>query len=340
MTGMPNISDTYERDLDLNLLRVFAVVAEEGSLTRAASRLYVTQPAISASMRRLANFVGVELIARQGHGVALTTRRTELLAAARAHLAPLVAATMAAPLFDPTLSRATIRVGLADCLEAILLPQLLVKLRTQAPHMQLVVIAVHFRTVEEMLLTNKIDFAVTVADELPRSIVRRPLGSPEDASPAFVCLYDPRFTKRARPLTETWYFAQEHVVVSYAGDVRGIVEDAMGRSRKVRLSVPAFGYVADVVDGTSLVATVPRHFAGHLLTTRPHLRTAPLPFPLESVTLEMMWSRVSETDPAARFVRGLVPSIVESLAGTAKARRTDEARGKASSTRLPRMRKD
>ena len=45
------MSDSYGRDLDLNLLRVFAVVAEEGSITRAASRLYVTQPAVSASMR-------------------------------------------------------------------------------------------------------------------------------------------------------------------------------------------------------------------------------------------------------------------------------------------------
>jgi LysR family transcriptional regulator, mexEF-oprN operon transcriptional activator len=258
---MENITDSYGRDLDLNLLRVFAVVAEEGSLTRAASRLYVTQPAISASMRRLAAFVGVELITRQGHGVVLTTRGTELLSAARAHLPPLVAATMAEPLFDPKRSTATIRVGLADCLEAVLLPKLLAQLRTEAPRIQLVVIAVQFRTVEEMLLSNKIDFAVTVADDLPRSILRRSLGERQSALHAFVCLYDPRFTKLARPLTERWYFAQDHVAVSYAGDVRGIVEDSLGKSRTVRVSVPAFGYVTDVVDGSSLVATVPRHFA-------------------------------------------------------------------------------
>jgi LysR family transcriptional activator of mexEF-oprN operon len=48
---MANLRDAYGRDLDLNLLRIFAVVVEEGSITRAASRLYVTQPAISAAMR-------------------------------------------------------------------------------------------------------------------------------------------------------------------------------------------------------------------------------------------------------------------------------------------------
>jgi LysR family transcriptional activator of mexEF-oprN operon len=52
---MPEI---YERDLDLNLLRVFAVVAEAGSVTEAARRLYLTQPAVSAALRRLNTTVG------------------------------------------------------------------------------------------------------------------------------------------------------------------------------------------------------------------------------------------------------------------------------------------
>jgi LysR family transcriptional activator of mexEF-oprN operon len=310
---MSNINDSYARDLDLNLLRVFAVVAEEGSLTRAASRLYVTQPAISASIRRLTAFVGAKLITRQGHGVVPTTRGTELLSAARAHLQPLVAATTASPLFDPKRSTATIRVGLADCLEAVLLPTLLSQLRIEAPHMPIVVVGVQFRTVEEMLLSRKIDFAVTVADDLPRSIHRQSLGRRQSGRHAFVCLYDPRFAELATPVTEREYFQQDHVVVSYAGDVRGIVEDSMGKSRTVRVSVPAFGYVADVVDGSSLVATVPHHFARHVIRTRPHLRTSPLPFALESVGLELLWSRVTDSDAATRFVRGLVANIVEGL---------------------------
>ncbi|MDB4931514.1 MAG: Transcriptional regulator, LysR family protein, partial [Myxococcaceae bacterium] len=79
---MQNMNALYERDLDLNLLRVFAVVAAEGSVTRAAARLYLTQPAVSAALRRLATFVGAELFARQGRGLALTARGTALLAAA------------------------------------------------------------------------------------------------------------------------------------------------------------------------------------------------------------------------------------------------------------------
>jgi LysR family transcriptional activator of mexEF-oprN operon len=50
---MPSMNTVYARDLDLNLLRVFIAVADAGSVTGAAERLYVTQPAISAALRRL-----------------------------------------------------------------------------------------------------------------------------------------------------------------------------------------------------------------------------------------------------------------------------------------------
>jgi LysR family transcriptional regulator, mexEF-oprN operon transcriptional activator len=310
---MKNITDAYARDLDLNLLRVFAVVAEEGSLTRAAARLYVTQPAVSAAMRRLTDFLGAELVTREGHGVALTTRGAELLAAARAHLRPLVVAALDAPRFDPATSTATIRVGLADCLEAVLLPELLARLRAEAPSLQLVALAAHFRNVEEMLLSHTLDFAVTIADELPRSILRQTIGAPGSAAHGFVCLYDPRHAKVPDPLDERAYFAQEHVAVSYAGDVRGIVEDTLGKVRKVRVSVPAFGHVAAVVDGSPLLATVPQMFARHVLATRPHLRAAPLPFPLGGDGLEILWSRATDADAPARFVRGLVSDIVGTL---------------------------
>jgi len=266
---MANINETYARDLDLNLLRVFVVVAEEGSLTRAASRLYVTQPAMSAAMRRLATFVGAELIVRQGRGVAVTARGAELLAAARAHLQPLVAAATATPVFDPKTSTARIRFGLADGLEAVILPRLIARLQREAPRLQLIVLGVQFRTIEEKLLTNQIDFAVTVADDLPQSILRQPLRIQHAGSPGFVCLFDSRFTRLGRTLNERQYFEQEHVIVSYAGDTRGIIEDLLGKTRSVRVSVPAFGYIADVVDGSSLVATVPSLLARELIKHAP-----------------------------------------------------------------------
>jgi LysR family transcriptional activator of mexEF-oprN operon len=56
---MGRVPSVYGRDLDLNLLRVFAVVADAGSVTAAAGRLYLTQPAVSAALRRLTTVIGV-----------------------------------------------------------------------------------------------------------------------------------------------------------------------------------------------------------------------------------------------------------------------------------------
>jgi LysR family transcriptional activator of mexEF-oprN operon len=184
---------------------------------------------------------------------------------------------------------------------------------------------VQFHTVEELLLSGKIDMAASVADDLPRSIQRRKIGPSGAKGHHYVCLYDPRFAKLSRPLTERSYFAQEHVAVSYAGDARGIVEDTVGKTRTVRVSVPAFSYVPDLVDGSNLVATVSEIYARHVLRTRPHLRASRLPFELERSELELLWSKVTENDAASRFVRELVAEVASTM-GEGRKRDSKSAR--------------
>src|SRR5687768_11339185 len=119
------MSTSYERDLDLNLLRVFVVVAETGSVTGAAGRLYLTQPAVSAALRRLRSAVGTALFVRAGRGLALTARGRRLFASARPHLEALVEAARSPASFDPATSERTVRLGLSDANETWLLPPLL-----------------------------------------------------------------------------------------------------------------------------------------------------------------------------------------------------------------------
>src|SRR5215469_6519391 len=101
MEGMPS---AYGRDLDLNLLRVFALVAETGSVTVAASRLYLTQPAVSAALRRLTTVIGAPLFVRSGRGLVLTSRGARLRDGLKPHLQKLVDAALAPPTFDPATS--------------------------------------------------------------------------------------------------------------------------------------------------------------------------------------------------------------------------------------------
>ncbi len=162
-----------------------------------------------------------------------------------------------------------------------------------------------FRTVEDLLLTKKVDVALCVADALPRSISRKVLVSAQ-----LVCLYDSRFRKLPKKPSERDYFACEHVAVSYAADARGVIEDATGKTRLVRVSVPSFSYVADVLEGTALVATVPSPLAQHVARTRPHLKSAPLPVTLELPQLELLWLRSNDDAPLSQFLRALLERIV------------------------------
>lgn len=303
------MTNSYGRDLDLNLLRVFAVVAEVGSVTEAARRLYLTQPAVSAALRRLTTAVGAPLFVRNGRGLVLTSRGARLRDGVQPHLQPLIDAALAAPSFDPATSERTLRLGLSDSAELWLLPRLLQILAAEAPRMRVVAIPVQFRTVGAALAAG-LDAAITVADELPTNILRERL-----LTGRFTCLYDPRHV-RLRTLSEREYFAHEHIIVSYNGDLRGVIEDAFGKTRDIRCSVSSFANLGALIDGTAMLATVPSLVAAQIRAVRPHLRTKALPFALPTAWFELLWPAASDDDPPCRFARARIQQIARSIAPT------------------------
>lgn len=301
------MQENYGRDLDLNLLRVFCVVADAGSVTSAASRLYLTQPAVSAALRRLSDAVGAPLFVRQGRKLVLSSRGATLRAKARLHLEALVEAALAPAAFDPATSERVLRIGVSDTSETWLLPRLLRLLEERAPKLRLVAVPVQFRTVGDALASGAVEMAVTVADALPPSVRRQELFWGD-----FVCLFDSRHVKFGKRVSEQAYFAAEHVIVSYNADLRGIVEDLLGKARRTRCSVSSFANIAAIVEGSALIATVPRLLATKAVATRKTLATAELPFRLEGSGTELLWPTATDDDDACRFVRDC---IVEATRG-------------------------
>jgi DNA-binding transcriptional LysR family regulator len=302
------MNPVHGRDLDLNLLRAFVVTAEAGSVTAAAGRLYLTQSAVSAALKRLTEAVGAPLFTRAGRGIMLTARGQKLLRIAAPHLDALVDAALSPAEFDARTSERTVRLGLADVIEAWLLPPLLRALAGAAPRMRLVILPVQFRTVGEALASGSIDVAITVADELPAAIRRRAL-----FAGGFVCLHDPRHARLPKKLTLQSYLAHDHVIVSYNGDLRGVVEDVLEIQRTVRVSVPSFQSVGALVDGSALLATVPAMVAREILALRPHLRTRALPFHFAGSSTEMLWRSALDDDEAIRFVQERIVEIAAEL---------------------------
>ena len=144
--------------------------------------------------------------------------------------------------------------------------------------------------------------------DLPRGVLRTPL-----FSGGFVALFDPRHAHLGARPSLARYLAQEHVIVSYNGDLRGIVEDLLGIERRVRISVPSFHTIGTLLPGTNLVATVPALVAKTLQKQHRHLRIAKLPFSLAGASIELLHREAQESDPALSFVRRHLIAIGRTL---------------------------
>ena len=130
-----------------------------------------------------------------------------------------------------------------------------------------------------------------------------------------------RATRKLRTLSEAEYFARDHVIVSYNGDLRGIVEDVLGKNRKVRCSVSSFANIGAIVDGTAMLATIPELVAVKILAARPHLKTKPLPptMKIEGSHAELLWPAVTDDDEPCKFVRAKIREIAKTVQGTKRA---------------------
>jgi LysR family transcriptional activator of mexEF-oprN operon len=182
--------------------------------------------------------------------------------------------------------------------------------------MQLIVLPVQFRTLRTALESQHLDLAVTVADDVPAQTRRETL-----FQGGFVVLADSRHVKGKR-LTLERYLAHAHVVVSYNGDTRGIVEDVLGVQRRVRCSLSSFASLAEVIDDTPLLATVPEMVARRAVRQHRHLRALPKPFGLRGAPMELLWNAALDDDLACAFLRAQIREVVGAARFSPRDRRT------------------
>ena len=121
-------------------------------------------------------------------------------------------------------------------------------------------------------------------------------------------------------MREAAYFDHDHVIVSYNGDLRGIVEDLLQKPADALLG-PGFANLGAVLEGTALLATVPELVAAQVRAMRPHLRTRPLPLPVRGSAVELLWPAASDDDAACVFARAKITAIASRVTGPATSRR-------------------
>ena len=287
------------RFLDLNLLRVFDTVMAEGSLTRAADKLAITQPAVSNAMRRLRDTLGDELLVRQGHGVQPTPRALTLWPVVREALGNLQQ-SLAPEVFDPSSATLTLVLAMADATAGTLVPNLVPILEREAPHLSIRIVPLTTRDPRGLLDSETADMAVghfpAVLADLTARAQSGTLVPHEHRR-----LYDGEYVAVMRkghplalmPLTLEHYCAARHLLVSFSGRAYGFIDEALaalGRERQIALTVNQYTTAARVVSQSDLVTVLPRHFVP--ITGLQHLlQVHPLPLEVQAVHVDALWHK-------------------------------------------------
>src|SRR6185436_7210068 len=120
---------------DLNLLPVFLAVMEERSVTRAAQRLGITQPALSNALTRLRAMLMDPLFIRERYGMQPTQKAEELAPVIAAALASLDTAILGQREFYPAKSTQLVTLAPNSYVELVLVPAIVARLRERAPNM-------------------------------------------------------------------------------------------------------------------------------------------------------------------------------------------------------------
>lgn len=298
------MSDIDHLALDGHALALLVAVAEEGSVTRAAQRLGLTQGAVSHGLDRLRALTGHALFVRSGRGIVATPQAAVLAQRARVLLDELRAFTQAAD-FSPARLKGPFTVAANDLQRDLLLPPLLRRLHAQAPDLQLRVLPSGAPRAD-LLRDGGCELLITPRPPEASDLVQRRVF--EDRYAVF---HDPAF--HPAPPDRTTWLAAGHVTVRYE-DGRGLdIDDALaakGVQRRFVATVPGFAGLAALVLGGPWLATAPVRLASGVLRGLAH---APVPLPTPRMPMYAVWHRRHHEEPAHRWVRGELDRVLSQL---------------------------
>lgn len=300
------------RTLDLNLLRVFDVVMTERSVTRAADRLAMTQPAVSNALRRLREATGEDLFTPAPTGVTPTRQAEALWPSVRSALDGLREA-FEPQTFDPRSDARSFTLAMADATAAVIVPPIVRALDAERALVDLRFVPLASRDPRALLEQGGADLALGFFPELPAALAAEAGSHSMQLERLwgceYVCVMRRDHPLAAQPtLTLDAFCAAKHLRVSFAGRPRGFVDDALqrlGRARQVMVTVNQFHSAGCVVRQSDLLTVLPRSFVP-ATGFASELTCRTLPFEMPGIDVALLWHRRHEHDAAQRWLRDLL----------------------------------
>lgn len=284
---------------DLNLLLTLNILLEESSVSRAAVRLNLSQPSVSARLDRLRQWLGDPLLIPTSRGMRSTARAEALRRPLLQMCALMEVITYPAGPFLPTQARGIWRIAATDYGGQTVLTPLMRFLRESAPGMQIVMVDMKPALTLTQLEKGETDLVICQRAGAPEGLHMR-------------ALFHERYVLAGRighpvlkkgGLSMEQFCRLEHIVVSPEGGglrrVTDTVLDVTGLRREVVLSVPHFMVMAGVLADTDLVAMIPEKLAAMM----PELITVKAPLRIPGFEMVMLWHERQHRNPAHQWLR-------------------------------------
>jgi DNA-binding transcriptional LysR family regulator len=292
--------------LDLNMLVTMETLLIEQNVSKAAARLHLSQPAVSAQLSRLRDVFDDPLLIPAQRGMTPTAKAIELLQPLRQALDQVRATIATHRNFDPAKAKLTVVIACTDYLQAAVVKPLAVALRTRAPGARLALRNLDMQQLEAQMARGDVDLALMTPQVAPPSLRTRHLFDER------YVLIGRRDHPRLRDRITVDEFAQmEHVIVSLlGGGFSTPVDDALGalgHSRNVVLSASSFLFVPDIVSESDFVALVPERL---VRDGGDRLKVIECPFPVEGFAVGMVWHERSHGHGGQRWIREAIVSLI------------------------------
>lgn len=298
---MSDLSQSELRRLDVTLLLVFLGLLRQRKASAVALELGLTQSAISQSLKRLRDIFSDELFLRRPHGMEPTAIALALEEPVARAIETLRGALGAARAFDPAQAVGVVSLAALDAEQAVLVPPFAARLHSLAPGLQLSVLPLGRSNALEALASGRADLALGFIREAPETISAALL-----YEEAFLIAGRPQTLPDAPHISLDAYCAADHVLISPAGDLRGIVDaqlDAVGRSRRIVLGLPAFLPALAAVAASDALVTMPSRLA-RAFAVNFGLVLAEPPLEIRRFPVSVFWHRRNDGDARTTWLRG------------------------------------
>jgi DNA-binding transcriptional LysR family regulator len=298
------------RQVDLNLLITFAAVAEEKSVTAAARRLLLSQPAVSRALQRTRAMFQDDLLVRSPQGFELTLRGRKILEELEG-LLPKVEHLITPNLFDPTRDKSHFRLSGPDNVCSVLLPRLCRQYVNGRYQVQFEFLPWQ-SGIAELVEHGQLDLVLHIDDGLLPSHFQSERLYRED----WICAVA-RESSFGDQLSLKQYLAAGHIVVSTLAGVQTIPDKRLAAVRAKRSSfvrVPYFGVALQCLPGTELVLTLTSGLKPVVRGDR-RLRLVKAPQEFDPFHFLMAWHPRLNSDLRHTWLRAAMRSTAESLNG-------------------------